>query len=144
MMQHEKAVFGLSDGGAHCGLICDASMPTFLLTYWVRDREKGERFPIEWIVHRQTQRTAEFYGMRDRGVVAPGMKADLNVIDLEALHLPAPQMVDDLPAKGKRLIQHIDGYRYTVKSGAVTYEDGAPTGVLPGALVRGPQPAPAR
>jgi N-acyl-D-aspartate/D-glutamate deacylase len=109
MMQHERAVFGLSDGGAHCALVCDASMPTFLLTYWVRDREKGERFPIEWIVQQQTKRTAEFYGMHDRGVVAPGMKADLNVIDFDALHIHGPQMVEDLPAKGKRLIQHIEG-----------------------------------
>jgi len=144
MMEHERAVFGLSDGGAHCALVCDASMPTFLLTYWVRDRseEKGERFPLEWIVQQQTQRTAEFYGMQDRGVIAPGMKADLNVIDFDALHIHGPEMVDDLPAKGKRLIQQVDGYRYTVKSGAVTYEDGKPTGALPGALIRGPQAAP--
>ncbi len=142
MMAHEKAVFGLSDGGAHCALVCDASMPTFLLTYWARDREKGERFPIEWIVERQTKRTAEFYGMRDRGVVAPGMKADVNVIDFDALHIHGPKMVWDLPAEGKRLIQEIDGYRYTIKSGEVTYDGGKPTGALPGKLVRGPQPAP--
>jgi N-acyl-D-amino-acid deacylase len=142
MMSHEKAVFGLSDGGAHCGLICDASMPTFLLTYWARDRVKGERFPIEWIVEQQTRRTAELYGMRDRGVVAPGMKADLNVIDYEALHIHGPEMVWDLPGAGKRLIQAIDGYRYTIKSGEVTYDEGKPTGALPGKLVRGPQPAP--
>ncbi len=142
MMTHEKAVFGLSDGGAHCGLICDASMPTFLLTYWARDRVKGEKFPIEWIVQQQTKRTAEFYGMKDRGVVAPGMKADLNVIDFEALHIHGPEMVNDLPARGKRLIQQIDGYRYTIKSGEVTYEGGKPTGALPGTLVRGPQAAP--
>jgi len=141
MMQHEKAVFGLSDGGAHCGLITDASMPTFLLTYWVRDREKGERFPLEWIVQQQTQKTAEFYGMRDRGVIAPGMRADLNVIDFEALHIHGPEMVNDLPANGKRLIQKVDGYRYTVKNGRVTYEGGVPTGELPGKLVRGPQAA---
>jgi N-acyl-D-amino-acid deacylase len=142
MMQHENAIFGLSDGGAHCALICDASMPTFLLTYWVRDREKGERFPIEWIVHQQTQKTAAFYDMHDRGVIAPGMKADVNVIDLDALHIHAPQMVDDLPARGKRLIQKIDGYRYTIQTGQVTYEEGAPTGALPGRLIRGPQARP--
>jgi len=143
MMQHDKAVFSLSDGGAHCALITDASTPTFLLTYWVRDREKGERFPIEWIVHQQTQKTAEFYDMRDRGVVTPGMKADLNVIDFDALYIQSPEMVDDLPANGKRLIQQIDGYVYTVKSGEVTYEGGQPTGALPGKLVRGPQASPA-
>ena len=142
MMQHEKAVFSLSDGGAHCALITDASTPTFLLTYWVRDREKGERFPLEWIVHQQTQKTARFYGMEDRGTIAPGMLADVNVIDFDALHIHAPEMVDDLPAKGQRLIQQIDGYVYTVKSGEVTYEGGEPTGTLPGHLVRGPQTAP--
>ena len=142
MMQHEKAVFSLSDGGAHCALITDASTPTFLLTYWVRDREKGERFPVEWIVHQQTQKTARFYGMEDRGTIAPGMLADVNVIDFDALHIHAPEMVDDLPAKGQRLVQQIDGYVYTVKSGEVTYESGRPTGALPGHLVRGPQAAP--
>jgi len=142
MMQHEKAVFSLSDGGAHCALITDASTPTFLLTYWVRDREKGERFPVEWIVHQQTQKTARFYGMEDRGTIAPGMLADVNVIDFDALHIHAPEMVDDLPANGQRLIQQIDGYVYTVKSGEVTYEGGQPTGALPGHLVRGPQAAP--
>jgi N-acyl-D-aspartate/D-glutamate deacylase len=142
MMSHDKAVFGLSDGGAHCGLICDASMPTYLLTYWARDRVRGERFPIEWVVERQTKRTAEFYGMRDRGVVAPGMLADLNVIDFDALRLHAPEMVWDLPGEGKRLIQQIDGYRYTIKRGEITYDEGKPTGALPGKLVRGPQPAP--
>ena len=142
MMTHDRAVFGLSDGGAHCGLICDASMPTFLLTYWARDRKKGERFPIEWIVERQTKRTAEFYGMQDRGVLREGMKADINVIDYEGLHIHAPRMVWDLPASGNRLIQDVDGYRYTIKSGQVTYREGKPTGAMPGALVRGPQAAP--
>jgi N-acyl-D-aspartate/D-glutamate deacylase len=143
MMMHPKSVFSLSDGGAHCGLIADASMPTFLLTYWVRDRSRGERIPLEKIVASQTRETASFYGMQDRGVIAPGMKADLNVIDFDALHIHAPEMVYDLPAEGRRLIQKVDGYRYTVCSGEVTYEDGTPTGKLPGKLVRGPQPAPA-
>ncbi|MFP8874499.1 MAG: amidohydrolase family protein, partial [Myxococcota bacterium] len=142
MMEHPRTVFGLSDGGAHCGLICDASMPTFLLTHWVRDRTRGDRLPVENVVENQTRRTAELYGMEDRGVLAPGMKADLNVIDLDALTIHAPEMVYDLPAGGRRLIQKIDGYRYTVQSGEVTYEDGVPTGALPGKLVRGPQPAP--
>jgi N-acyl-D-aspartate/D-glutamate deacylase len=143
MMEHPSAVFGLSDGGAHCGLICDASMPTFLLTHWVRDRERGAKLAIEKVVESQTRRTASFYGMEDRGTLEPGMKADLNVIDFERLHIHAPEMVYDLPAEGRRLIQKIDGYRYTVQSGEVTFEDGKPTGVLPGKLVRGPQPAPA-
>ncbi|MDJ0789997.1 MAG: amidohydrolase family protein [Myxococcota bacterium] len=142
MMQHPRSVYGLSDGGAHCGIICDASMPTFLLTHWVRDRTRGERLPIEDVVHRQTQRTAEFYGMDDRGTIEAGKLADLNVIDLEGLHIHAPEMVYDLPAEGRRLIQRIDGYRYTIKSGQVTYEGGETTGALPGKLVRGPQPAP--
>ena len=142
MMLHPSAVFGLSDGGAHCGLICDASMPTFLLTHWVRDRHRGDRIAIEDVVERQTRRTAQLYGMEDRGVLAAGMKADVNVIDFDALHLHAPEMVYDLPADGKRLVQKIDGYRYTIQSGQITYEDGAPTGALPGKLIRGPQPAP--
>ncbi len=143
MMEHPRSVFGLSDGGAHCGLIADASMPTFLLTHWVRDRSRGDRLPLEKVVASQTSETARLYGMEDRGVIAPGMKADLNVIDFERLHIHAPEMVYDLPAEGKRLIQKIDGYEYTVQSGQVTYEHGEPTGALPGKLVRGPQAAPA-
>jgi N-acyl-D-aspartate/D-glutamate deacylase len=139
MMLHPQAIFGLSDGGAHCGLICDASMPTFLLTHWVRDRSRGERIPVEQVVERQTRRTAEFYDLKDRGALIPGRKADVNVIDLEALHIHAPEMVYDLPAEGRRLIQKVDGYRFTICSGEVIYEDGKPTGALPGKLVRGPQ-----
>jgi len=142
MMLHPNAIFSLSDGGAHCGLICDASVPTYLLTHWVRDRERGERLALEDIVERQTRRTARFYGMEDRGVLEPGMKADLNVIDFEALHIHAPEMVYDLPAGGRRLVQQVDGYRYTVQSGEVTFENGKPTGALPGKLVRGPQARP--
>ena len=142
MMLHPQSVFSLSDGGAHCGLLCDASVPTFLLTHWVRDRARGQRIPLETIVSRQTRHTAQFYGMHDRGVLAPGMKADVNVIDLDALHIHAPEMVYDLPAEGRRLVQKADGYCYTICSGEVTYEGGAPTGALPGKLVRGPQPLP--
>lgn len=143
MMMHPQAIFSLSDGGAHCGIICDASIPTFLLTHWVRDRKRGERIPLEQIVERQTRRTAAFYGMKDRGIIAPGMKADINVIDFDRLHLHAPELVRDLPANGRRLIQKVDGYRYTICAGQVTYENGEPTGALPGKLIRGPQPAPA-
>jgi len=139
MMMHPRAVFGLSDGGAHCGLICDASMPTYLLTHWVRDRSRGEKIPLEYIVRCQTKNTAALFGLDDRGVLAPGMKADLNVIDFDALRIHGPEMVYDLPANARRLIQKVDGYRYTICSGQVTYEDGAPTGAMPGALIRGPQ-----
>ena len=142
MMEHPAAVFSLSDGGAHCGLICDASIPTYLLTHWVRDRARGDRFALEDIVERQTRRTARFYGMEDRGTLEPGMKADLNVIDFDALRIHAPEMVYDLPAGGRRLIQQIDGYAVTVKSGEITFEHGKATGALPGTLVRGPQLAP--
>jgi N-acyl-D-aspartate/D-glutamate deacylase len=142
MMLHPQSVFGLSDGGAHCGLICDASVPTYLLTHWVRDRTRGERIPLERIVERQTRRTAALYGLRDRGILAPGAKADLNVVDLDALRIHAPEVVYDLPAAGRRLIQKVDGYRYTVQSGEVTWEDGVATGALPGRLIRGPQPPP--
>ena len=144
MMMHPKSVFSLSDGGAHCGLLCDASAPTFLLTHWVRDRTRGERINLETIVERQTRHTAHFYGMQDRGVLAPGMKADVNVIDLDALRIHAPEMIYDLPAQGRRLVQRADGYRYTICSGEITYQEGEPTGALPGKLVRGPQPVPAQ
>jgi len=142
MMSHPHAVFGLSDGGAHCGLICDASMPTYLLTYWARDRERGARFPVEQLVHNQTRRTAQFYGMQDRGLIAPGMKADVNLIDFDALTIHPPEMVYDLPADARRLIQKVDGYRMTICSGEVIFEDGVDTGARPGRLVRGPQLAP--
>ena len=142
LMLHPQSVFGLSDGGAHCGLICDCSVPSYLLTHWARDRTRGERIPVETVVSKQTRETAEFYGMFDRGVIAPGMKADLNVIDFDKLHIRSPRMVYDLPAGGRRLIQEVDGYSYTVCSGEVIYESGQPTGALPGKLVRGPQPAP--
>ena len=136
MMTHPTTVLGLSDGGAHCGLICDASMPTTLLTHWVRDRARGERLSLEQAVHLQTARTAKTYGFDDRGILAPGMRADLNLIDVEGLRLHAPEMVFDLPAGGRRLVQHVDGYRATVVAGQVTYVDGEPTGERPGRLVR--------
>jgi len=143
MMLHPRSIFSLSDGGAHCGLIADASIPTYLLTHWVRDRVRGERIPIETIVEQQTRNTARFYGFEDRGTLEPGMLADINVIDFDGLRIHAPEMVYDLPAGGNRLVQEIDGYRYTVKRGRVTFEDGKPTGDLPGVLLRGPQAGPA-
>ena len=141
MFHNDNTVLSLSDGGAHCGVITDASFPTYLLTHWVRDRKRGSRFRLEDAVAAQTSKTAALYGMHDRGIIAVGMKADLNVIDFEKLQLCEPEMVFDLPAGGRRLIQKIDGYRYTIVSGVVTYEDGKPTGKMPGKLVRGPQQA---
>jgi N-acyl-D-aspartate/D-glutamate deacylase len=102
----------------------------------VRDRTRGERLPLELVVHKQTGATARGYGLDDRGTIAPGKKADLNVIDLDRLHLHAPEMIYDLPAGGRRLVQHADGYRATVQTGQVTFEDGEHTGALPGAVVR--------
>ncbi|MEY2474731.1 MAG: N-acyl-D-amino-acid deacylase, partial [Actinomycetota bacterium] len=137
MMTHPRTVLGLSDGGAHCGLICDASMPTYLLTHWVRDRTRGPRLGLEETVRLQTGRTAAVYGLDDRGILAPGKRADVNVIDLDGLRLHAPEMVFDLPAGGRRLVQHVDGYKATLCAGAVTFTDGEATGARPGGLVRG-------
>ena len=134
---HPQSVFGLSDGGAHCGVLCDASVPTYMLAYMTRDRTKGSTMPIELVVHKMTQDTALVYGLADRGVIAPGYRADLNVIDYDALRLDAPEMVYDLPAGGKRLIQRAYGYRATICNGVVTYEDGVHTGEFPGRLIRG-------
>jgi N-acyl-D-aspartate/D-glutamate deacylase len=136
-MQHPNVLFGLSDGGAHCGVIADAGMPTFILSYWGRDRTKGERFPLEFLVRKLTSDTAAAYGLGDRGRLKPGLLADLNVIDFDKLRLFRPEAINDLPAGGRRLVQRAEGYRYTVKSGEVTFEDGRHTGALPGGLVRG-------
>lgn len=144
MHSHPRIRMGLSDGGAHCGAICDSGMPTFMITHWTRDRERGDTLPLEWMVHRQTQQTARFYGLFDRGVLAPGYLADVNVIDYDALALDKPKMVFDLPAGGRRLVQRASGYEVTVKSGQVLFERGEATGVLPGRLLRGAQEAPER
>jgi N-acyl-D-aspartate/D-glutamate deacylase len=141
MLLHPQAVIGLSDGGAHCGILCDASMPTFLLTHWVRDRRRGPRLPLEQVVRMQTARTADLFGLADRGRLAPGLRADLNVIDLANLRIDPPEMAFDLPAGSRRLVQRCAGYRLTVQSGEVVFADGEPTGALPGRLVRGPQAA---
>jgi N-acyl-D-amino-acid deacylase len=133
----DHSVFGLSDGGAHCGVLCDASVPTYMLAYMSRDRTKGPLLPLEFTVHKMTQDSASVYGLTDRGVVAPGYKADLNIIDFEALSLHDPEMVHDLPAGGRRIIQKADGYIATICSGEVTYEAGEHTGAMPGRLVRG-------
>ena len=136
-INHPQSVFGLSDGGAHCGVLCDASVPTYMLAYMTRDRTKGPTMPLEFVVHKMTQDTALLYGLTDRGVIAPGYRADLNLIDYDELHLEDPYMVYDLPAGGKRLIQRAQGYTMTVCNGEVTYENGEHTGAYPGRLIRG-------
>jgi N-acyl-D-aspartate/D-glutamate deacylase len=141
MITSPVAMFGLSDAGAHCGFICDASMTTSYLSVWARDRHE---LPIEAVVHQITQRPAAHVGWLDRGVVAPGYLADLNLIDLDALGCPPPEIVHDLPAGGRRLVQRSTGYLATIKRGAVTFAGGEATGELPGELVRGTRPAPAR
>ncbi len=141
MMQHPGAVLGLGDGGAHCGTICDGSDPTFMLTHWVRDRSRGERLPLPQVVKSLSHDTARAVGLLDRGLIAVGYKADLNVIDLDRLQLHAPEVVYDLPAGGRRLVQRADGYSATLVNGAIVHRGGVATGALPGRLVRGPQAA---
>ncbi len=140
----EHSIPGLSDGGAHVGTICDASFPTSMLTHWVRDRTRGERLELAHVIRRQTRETARAVGLLDRGTLEPGMRADVNVVDYDALTLHKPEMVFDLPAGGKRLLQRAEGYRHTFVAGTEIYTDGQHTGALPGRLVRGHQPAPVR
>ncbi len=141
MMYDPNTVLSLSDGGAHCGVICDASFPTYMLTHWVRDRKRGPTLPLEKVVAMQTRDTARLYGLNDRGVLAVGMKADVNIIDFEHLAIQAPEMVFDLPANGRRMIQRASGYIATIVNGVVTYENGEATGAMPGKLIRGRQAA---
>jgi N-acyl-D-amino-acid deacylase len=136
MLTHPETVTGLSDAGAHVTLICDASMPTTQLAYWTRDRRRGERIPIEFLVAKQTSRNAEMYGMRDRGTLAAGLRADINVIDLDGLTVSPPKAFHDLPAGGTRLIQPVKGYLATMVNGVVTRRHDADTGARPGRLVR--------
>ena len=143
MMKHPATVLGLGDGGAHCGVICDASLPTFMLTYWSRDRQ-SERLPLSWTIRALTAEPAAAVGLLDRGLIAPGYKADLNVIDHNALTLDAPTMISDLPAGGRRLHQSARGYVATIVNGLVVRRNDAPTGVLPGHLIRGNQVGPAQ
>jgi N-acyl-D-aspartate/D-glutamate deacylase len=138
MLTHPRTVPGLSDGGAHVGTICDGSFPTTLLQHWTRDRD-GERLGLPFVVQRQARDTARAVGLRDRGVLAPGYRADLNVIDMAGLRLHRPEVRYDLPAGGRRLLQRADGYRHTVVAGQETYRDGVPTDALPGRLLRGPR-----
>lgn len=143
MITSPVAMFGLSDAGAHCGQICDGSMTTSFLTLWARDRADVDGLPLESVVHQLSRRPALHFGWADRGAIEPGLLADVNVIDLSNLACAAPTIVTDLPAGGRRLLQAARGYRWTIKRGTVTFEDGQATGALPGTLLRGAQPAPA-
>lgn len=136
VMQDPATIIGLGDGGAHCSQICDASMPTFMLTHWTRDRTKGGKFPVEWAVRRLTSETADFFGFKDRGRLQPGLKADVNIIDYDNLTIRRPEVVFDLPTGGRRLIQEAEGYNVTICSGVPVFENGEHTGALPGKLVR--------
>jgi N-acyl-D-aspartate/D-glutamate deacylase len=139
MLCDPRSVPGLSDGGAHCGIICDASFPTYLLTHWTRDRTRGDKLSIPFVVAAQSRKTALSVGLDDRGLLAPGYKADVNVIDYDRLHLHPPKVHYDLPVGGRRLLQQVDGYEATIVSGAVIQRGGTPTGVRPGRLLRGAQ-----
>ncbi len=134
--RHPHTRMGLSDGGAHCGAICDGGMPTFMLTHWTRDRTRGDKLPLEYIVRRQTSQTAELYGITDRGLVAPGMRADLNLIDYEQLGFDVPRMAHDLPAGGRRIVQKARGYVGTWVAGVQTVACDEFTGATPGKLLR--------
>jgi N-acyl-D-aspartate/D-glutamate deacylase len=143
MLLHPAAALGLADGGAHVAIICDASIPTFMLTHWARDRRRGERLPLERVVQLQTHDTATLYGLDDRGVLAPGHRADVNVIDHAGLRLRLPEVVHDLPGGARRIVQRADGYVATFVAGEQVRSSDADTGARPGRLVRGARPAPA-
>jgi len=139
MLEHPRTAFGLGDGGAHCGAICDASMTTSLLSHWVKNRTRGPKLPIEKAVKKMTADTASLYGLNDRGTLVPGQKGDLNVIDLDRLENALPEIAHDLPAGAARFIQKARGYEATIVSGEVTFRNGEHTGALPGRLIRGAQ-----
>ncbi len=139
MLLDPRSVPGLSDGGAHCGIICDATFPTYLLTHWTRDRKRGEKLSIPFVVAAQSRKTALSVGLSDRGLLASGYKADVNVIDYDRLHLHPPKAHYDLPVGGRRLLQQVDGYDATIVSGIITRRDGHATGQRPGKLIRGAQ-----
>jgi len=140
MLNDPACLLGLSDGGAHCTSIVDAGVPTYMLTHWARDRERGPKLPVEKLVKRQTSETAEFFGLDDRGRLTPGLRADVNVIDFDALQVKKPEIVHDMPANGRRFIQRVDGYEATICAGTPIFERGTHTGALPGKLVRAGQP----
>jgi N-acyl-D-aspartate/D-glutamate deacylase len=137
MILHPHTLMGLADGGAHVGLICDASSTTTMIAHWTRDRSRGDRLPLGFVVKRLTSDNARAIGLTDRGVIAPGMKADINVIDYDRLRVRSPEVLYDLPAGGKRMVQRADGYLATLVSGEIVYREGEPTGALPGRLIRG-------
>lgn len=139
MLRDPRSVPGLSDGGAHCGIICDATFPTYLLTHWTRDRTRGDKLTVPFVVAAQSRKTALSVGLNDRGLLAPGYKADVNLIDYDRLHLHPPKVHYDLPVGGRRLMQEVDGYEATIVSGVVTQRQGKATGAHPGRLVRGAQ-----
>ncbi|MBT3623172.1 MAG: amidohydrolase family protein [Gammaproteobacteria bacterium] len=136
LLEHPNVLFGLSDGGAHCGVIADAGMPTFIMTHWGRDRTRGDKMSLEFIVKSLTSSTARAFGMFDRGLINEGMIADINIIDFDELRLHRPEAVFDLPAGGRRLVQRAEGYEITIKSGEVIFNNGQHSGALPGKLVR--------
>ncbi|MFN8674178.1 MAG: amidohydrolase family protein [Candidatus Sericytochromatia bacterium] len=136
MFEHSQAFLSLGDGGAHCGAICDSSIPTFMLTHWSKERTRGKKLPLEQVVKIQTKDTASVYGLFDRGEIKVGLKADLNIIDFDKLSLKTPEMVHDLPANGRRFIQKAEGYKYTIVSGEIIMKDGNYTNNLPGKLIK--------
>ena len=141
MLTHPASVWGLGDGGAHCGVACDAGGPTLMLTHWVRDRTRGPRIPLEDAVRMMTSEPAALYGLEDRGCLAPGLRADLCVIDHDRLRIELPEMIFDLPAGGRRIMQRAQGYHRVVVAGEVTVRDDEETGARPGRLIRGAQSA---
>jgi N-acyl-D-aspartate/D-glutamate deacylase len=136
MLNDPVCLLGLSDGGAHCTSIVDAGVPTFMLMHWVRDRSRGPRLPLEQIVKRQTSETADYFGLNDRGRLAPGMRADINVIDFDKLSVQKPELVHDMPASGRRFVQRVEGYETTLVAGTPIFQRGEHTGAMPGRLVR--------
>jgi N-acyl-D-aspartate/D-glutamate deacylase len=144
MLNDPACLLGLSDGGAHCTSIVDAGVPTYMLTHWGRDRSRGPKLPLEKLVKRQTSETADFFGLSDRGRLSPGLRADVNLIDFDAVRLHKPVLVHDMPANGRRFIQKVEGYRATLCAGTPIFENGQHTGALPGKLVRAGQDAASR
>jgi N-acyl-D-aspartate/D-glutamate deacylase len=136
MLNDPACLLGLSDGGAHCTSIVDSGVPTFMLTHWSRDRSRGPKLPVEMLIKRQTSETADFFGLSDRGRLAPGLRADVNLIDYDRLQVQKPELVHDMPAKGRRFVQKVDGYEATFVAGMQIFERGEHTGALPGRLVR--------
>jgi N-acyl-D-aspartate/D-glutamate deacylase len=139
MLNDPACLLGLSDGGAHCTSIIDAGVPSYMLTHWGRDRTRGPKLPLEVLVKRQTSETANFFGLTDRGRLAPGLRADVNVIDFDGMCMQKPELIHDMPAKGRRFVQRVTGYEATFVAGQPIFERGEHTGALPGKLVRAPR-----